>query len=134
MSIKADIGAASEYRFASACLARGLIPSWPSTDSTAYDMVVDTGKQLYRVQVKGTEKSSYTIDYQFTMKANGGTRRYNKRDVDFIVLFVFKQNVWYIFPISDAGAGKRLRPDDPWCKYIKFKNAWNLIDKSLSKG
>lgn len=131
--MKPDVGATAEYLFASECLSRGLLPNWPSADSAAYDMVVDTGKKLQRIQVKGTEKSTEVVEFVFSMKDHGKTRHYTKKDVDFIVLYLFANAVWYILPIEKAKRTIRIRPNDIWCKCREFRNAWHLIDKSLKK-
>lgn len=128
-----DVGACAEYRFASECLHRGFVPLWPSNDSMPYDMVVDTGEKRLRIQVKGTEKDTSTIVFACHMRDKNTVRAYNKADVDFVVLYVFSKNVWYIFPIANVKGNISVTPEDPWCKNLKYKNAWHLLDNSVDK-
>ena len=60
-----DIGAVSEHRFAAELLARGAMPSWPSSQQQPYDLIVDVPSGRYRVQVKGTESKLSTIEFKF---------------------------------------------------------------------
>lgn len=122
-----DKGAVAEYHFAAEMLDRGLTPCWPSTETMPYDMIVDTGHDRHRVQVKGTVRSGDIIDVQFMKEAGSKKRRYNKQEIDFIVLYTFEHQTWYIFPVDDVETGVRLKPNNPNCKYRIYKNAWHLI-------
>ncbi len=124
---KPDIGASGEYRFAAECLHKGMLPCWPSSDGCAYDMVIDTGKHLYRVQVKGTKKTASTINFVFKMRTRAKVRPYTKKDVDFVVLFVFAVEAFYIIPIADVRLTFNVKPNDPYCKNLKYRNAWHLL-------
>lgn len=131
MKSKVDVGASAEYLFASECLSKGLIPSWPSTEAMPYDMIIDTGIRRLRVQIKGTIKSTGIVDIQLMMRRGPVHRRYTKKDIDFVAVHLFESDLWYIFPVAKVGASVRLRPDDVWCKNRQFRNAWHLIDPSL---
>ncbi len=128
-----DVGAAAEYRFASACLYQGWTPCWPSTDSAAYDMVIDTGKKLLRIQVKGTDKDEGTLHFSVKMRDHGKTRAYDKKDIDFLALYSFKSGDWYIIPASAVKLSLTVKPRDIWCKNLRYKNAWHLLDNSIDK-
>lgn len=61
-------------------------------DSEKYDLVIDDGKSLYRVQVKtASGRSKYGI-YQCMLKTCGGNQSYhtirNRQDNDYDILFV----------------------------------------------
>lgn len=129
MSVASDVGASAEYFFAAELLSRGIIPCWPSTESMPYDMIIDTGRNRYRVQVKGTKNISSIVDIGLTARKGKETRAYTQKDVDFIVVYLFHYKTWYIFPIKDVGRAPRLKPGDPWCKNLKFRDAWHLLTK-----
>lgn len=117
----------AEYRFASELLARSITPCWPSTETKPYDMIADTGASRHRVQVKGTTRTGSVIDVQFMARIGKKKRRYTKQEIDFIVLYIFEFDTWYIFPIDDVETGVRIRPGDPRCKYRIYQEAWNLL-------
>lgn len=129
---KPDIGAASEYAFAAEMLARGYVPAWPSVETQPYDMVVDTGKNLWKVQVKGSNKTTYKtkgfIDFHFRKRVGKRTRTYNKKDIDFIVFHIHGTQHWYLFPVEEVLVWVRLHPNDDECKYNKYLDAWALLE------
>lgn len=127
MSVKIDRGAAAEYRFASECLGRGLVPNWPSVEGKPYDMILDTDTGRHKVQVKSTTKTGPSLDYQFLTKQSKTRRRYSKEEVDFIVLYLEYLDCWYIFPIDDVETAVRLKPGHPQCRWRIYLDAWHLI-------
>jgi len=48
-----DFGRETEARFVMDAQAKGFLVSVPFSSAPGYDAIVDTGKRLYRVQVKG---------------------------------------------------------------------------------
>lgn len=130
MSKEVDKGAVSEYHFAAEMLDRGITPCWPSSEGQPYDMIVDTGSNRFKVQVKGSVKTGPSIDFQFMMKQGKKKRRYMKSEVDFIVLHIFEYGSWYIFPIDDVETAVRIKPGNPNCKYRIYLEAWHLITGS----
>ena len=55
-------GAALCLEFAAACMRRGAVVSEPYADNAPYDLVVDAGGKLYRVQVKVTNQKKKTFN------------------------------------------------------------------------
>lgn len=81
----------------------------PLTDSQDYDIVVDNGAQLLRVQIKTTTyKSKYGI-YRALLSVQGGNRSYNtikkfdNTKVDFVFV-VTGDNELYLLPSDILGA------------------------------
>lgn len=54
-----DFGRATEARFTLDASLHGLLVSRPEGDAPGYDRIVDNGKRLFRVQVKGVTRSLY---------------------------------------------------------------------------
>lgn len=50
------LGCYAEQAFASECIKRGYIVSKPFLDSSPYDLIVDTHKGIFKVQVKYTQQ------------------------------------------------------------------------------
>src|ERR1044072_7282724 len=106
-------------------MARGGMSNWPSSQMHPYDLIVDTGKHRYRVQVKGSEIKRDKVSFQFRMKSGRGSRRqYSKADTDFVVLYLFHHDIWYVFPVDEVRTGVTVQPGSPKCKYKKYADAW----------
>lgn len=128
-----DVGKVSEYAFAAELLDRNIVPCWPSTEMSPYDMIADTGKARYRIQVKGTRAEGAKIAMDLrrppsTRKKNG---KYKKSDTDFIIAHVVEFKAWYIFPVEEVNSTLTLQPGNGDCKYAKYLAAWHLLDPRL---
>lgn len=71
----------------------------PWGDSERYDFVVDWGKGFWRVQVKG---GSYYERSKYQVGAGGKGRPFTKEDMDFVVVHIVPEDLWYIVPIEVA--------------------------------
>lgn len=81
-------GAYAEYMFACECLSHGLYPSFPILDSSVYDVLVDTGSDIVKVQVKYV--SSKPIDsssHVFISLNKGHKDKYPKNQVDYFAIY-----------------------------------------------
>ena len=81
-------GAYAEYMFACECLKHGFYPSFPILDSSVYDVLVDTGSNVIKVQVKYV--SSKPIDnssYVFISLKKGNKNKYCKSKVDYFAIY-----------------------------------------------
>ncbi len=86
------IGSAMQY-FTSL----GWVVSTPLTDAQKYDLIVDNGERLYRVQVKTTFHKTKHDVYQVMIKTCGGNQSFNKT-------YLFDKNrVDLIFILTDNG-------------------------------
>lgn len=91
--------------------------SVPWGENSRYDLIVDTGKELLRIQVKtsklvkGTEKNPETIEFSTssTRYNAGGSQRvyYSKDEIDYFATFF--QNKMYLIPVEECSASKKLR-------------------------
>ncbi len=129
MSKTIDIGAVAEHKFAAELLHRGIMPSWPSSQLIPYDLVAELPNRLVRIQVKGTRRIGKSIEVDVRKYSTSKTRsRYTKHDTDFIVVYIFETNDWYLLPIKNFNSTTlTLKPGDPRCKWLKYKNAWELL-------
>lgn len=89
-----QIGKAGEYLVCADLILKGFV-AFPSEQGLPYDVVLDTGSKILKVQVKTTEKprevlqrSKKTVAYVFNVKRNGkkGTTRYSLNEIDVFAL------------------------------------------------
>lgn len=123
-------GITTELLVAQKFIEKGYIVSIPYGNNSRYDMIVDTDKARYRIQVKHAsinENGSYTINTSNTVcNASGNSRKYyTKEDVDFIVSVI--KDTLVVIPVEmiEHSQSKIFRTELP--KYGAKSNC-NLIE------
>lgn len=96
-------GITTELIVAQKFIEKGYIVSIPYGNNSRYDMIVDTDKDRYRIQVKHAsinDNGSYTVNTSNTVTtASGNSKKYyTKKDVDFIVTVIEDQLV--VIPVE----------------------------------
>jgi hypothetical protein len=99
----------------------------PWGDSERYDFVVDWGKGFWRVQVKG---GSYYERSKYQVGAGGKGKPFTKEDMDFVVVHIVPEDLWYIVPIEIADGLSALwfNPRSTLARFEKYREAWCLLD------
>ena len=101
----------------------GYAVSVPIFDSELYDLVIDDGNELKRVQVKTTDHLSEYGVYKASLKTSGGNRSFNtvrnREDSDYDELFVMCGNDdCYMIPVDCMSSKTYINLGK---KYIKYK-------------
>ena len=110
-------------------LKEGFNISRPITENSRYDLLVDNGKNIYRVQVKTIYMSKAKRRYGQYMMAcysanqNIGRKKYTSDEVDFIIGCNEHTHEVYIFPIDDIDG----RVEISFNEKRKSKNQYNPI-------
>lgn len=122
-------GRVSEYAFASECLRRGIVIAFPCLEALNYDYVVDSGKELYRVQVKATTTiCKRTGRWQVSVSSYKGG--YGIGAYDVLVVHVPLKQSFYLIPKRAATVQTiRLDPEDPDCTWAKYLENWAVFSK-----
>lgn len=97
----ADLGAATEARFLLDAHRLGFRVSKPFTETPGYDMVLDNGRRLYRVQVKGvslSRRKTYTPHYAVNINRHRRTRP----KFDVVAVYLEQDARWVFLPRSVA--------------------------------
>jgi hypothetical protein len=103
----------------------------PCGDSERYDFILDSGKRLWRVQVKSTyvtRAHSYTVTS--SASTNGKKKAYPAEQIDMLVAYMVAEDAWYVVPV--AGFAPRDLRFDPSGSgrgglYEKYRDAWHLM-------
>jgi len=117
-----------EAKFLEKVTAMGLSVAKPWGDSDRYDLIVDSGRHLWRVQVKSTR---YAGEKRFSVASRGCTDAYTEDEIDFLAAYIVPLDVWYLIPVK-AIAGRRFLRFYPEGKnsagrYEKYQGAlWQL--------
>lgn len=103
-----EIGDISESAVVTQLLKRGLSVAIPFGDRSRYDLILDDGKKLHKVQVKTAQylKDKLIIRaYSISTKEGKTIKNTYSNDVDFIAAYCHELDKVYILPIADVGDG-----------------------------
>ncbi len=125
-----------ELVFMAMAVRLGFRVSKPWGDSSAYDVGIESGERILRVQVKSTDcRTLYGYLCQF--KPNAHSRPYALKQVDFFAAYVIPEDVWYLIPAGVLLRGKQtkkaltllptkpLHPERYKCEC--YREAWRLL-------
>lgn len=125
------IGDESELKFMVAALQHGLGVAKPYSGSIPYDVIIDNGRTLHRVQIKATSREDGTKRAgRYSLTVRFGTNGYSLKQTDFIAAHIQPIDVWYIIPVEELGPIKKisLRPQaDNITRFAKYEEAWHLL-------
>ena len=136
--LKSDV---AESAVVTELLKRGFRVLKPVGDRLPYDLALDCGGKLLRIQVKSawyeSSKGLYTVDARRT-KTNRRQMlrdRYDEGDFDFAILYLADREVFYIMPvdvftsyrsgISLVETDKRQRKP----RSAMYRDRWNLLSE-----
>lgn len=135
--LKADV---AECAAKKKLLQQGFRVLEPIGDRMAYDLAIDLGKTLLRLQVKSAWKQNgiYVVDSRRT-KTNRRMMlrsRYRSSDFDYALLYIEERDIFYVMPIRVFNSYKsgialvenetRQRRPRSYC----YREAWHLIKNS----
>lgn len=123
------LGDIAEVEFVAEALRRGFIVSKPQSSNEVYDFILDSGKRLYRVQVKSSAylyvDADKEVGVQFQVRKYGsdkkGGNNYTAADIDILACYVSAKHFWHFLPIEKLGRASTMRfnfngnkPRDNW--------------------
>lgn len=98
-------GDTTELRFMLLNQELGYTISKPFGDNSKYDLIVDTGIELQRIQVKSTRRkeTSSGMDCYNCLVCSGADskQQYSTKDIDYVAIYVIPENAWYKIPVKD---------------------------------
>jgi hypothetical protein len=133
-------GELSEAAFLHKAVGLGFRVTKPWGDSERYDFVLDSGRRLWRVQIKCTASEragGYHIQpIHFVYGKNKVV--YTADDIDVLAAHIVPLDVWYVVPVGALAQGTSLRlyPDDG-CKtarFEKYREAWHVFRGEAAGG
>jgi len=105
-------GEETELRFMLLSYEKGFIVSKPFGDNAKYDVIIDDGNQLERIQIKSTSRKDKSggMDCYSCLVCSGRDSKemYSKKDIDSIVIYVIPENTWYKIPVEEIN-GKTVK-------------------------
>ena len=106
----------------------GMGVSKPLGESSRYDLGVESGGRIWRVQVKSTLYRRRGGEYSLNVMGPG-RKRYKKGTVDFFAVFVIPIEEWYIIPYEAMGRRLTLHftPGSKRNQWVRYREAWELL-------
>ena len=97
----------------------------PWGDSERYDIILNAGRVLWRVQIK----SVFSGKVCKISAAGSSGLRYTADEIDFLVVYLSPRDLWYVFPIAVVVHRYfTLCPDTRrGSKHEQYREAWNLF-------
>ena len=96
-----------------------------------YDVGVENGGRLLRVQVKSTIYTRRNGEYSLNVNVNGLQRKkYEPGSVDFFAILLIPMDDWYIIPFEVLGRTNfsiHFTPGSARQKYGQYREAWHLL-------
>lgn len=124
-----------ELLFMALVIKHGFKVSRPWGDSSPYDVGIESGSRILRVQVKSTDCRT-EFGYLCQFKPGYSTQPYTLAQVDFFAAYVIPKDVWYLIPAVVLLGGQQkkaltllpTRPRHPdRYKYECYREAWALL-------
>ena len=100
----------------------------PFGESGRYDVAVENGGPIWRVQVKSTIYCRRGNEYSLNVMGPG-RKQYKKGTVDFFAVWVIPVGEWYIIPYAAMGRKTTLHftSGSKRAKWARYREAWDLL-------
>jgi hypothetical protein len=117
-----------ELLFMTRAAKRGYVVSKPWGDSARYDVGIEQDGRFKRVQVKGTDCREG--DGYHCHLANGKLKEYSVKEIDYLAIYVLREDIWYIFPAKRlmGQMSVMVSPHSEESVHNRYKEAWELLD------
>jgi hypothetical protein len=93
-------GEMAEAAFLHKASRMGFCVSKPWGDSEPYDLIVDGGAKLWRVQVKSAYRAGEYGGYCFHAHGNENKKVYSLKNIDVLVAYIVPEVLWYVMPVE----------------------------------
>jgi len=74
----------------------------PILDSSIYDCVVDTGKDLFKIQIKSSEKTPRGNENSVNIPLDNAKNKYTKDKVDYFAIYSGFYSGFFVIPNSGS--------------------------------
>lgn len=127
-------GEIGEAAFLSKAASMGFGVAKPWGDSDRYDLIVDVGGRLLRVQVKSAHRVCAQAGGGYHIRAHGHQRQaYRTDEIDLLVAYIVPEDTWYIFPPRAFKNIKSMRlfpyRGKKISKFEQYREAWHFFQK-----
>lgn len=121
-------GLLGELAFVHRAISLGCTVSKPYGDNAQYDVIVDTGARLYRVQIRSIARN-IKRGYQVSCMFGKCTHRiFTAREIDLLAAYIAPEDIWYILPVAAFAPARSiwLKPGSRG-RFEAYCEAWHLL-------
>ena len=125
-----------EAQFIAEALRRGYTVLKPWGDSQPFDVAINFGNRVVRVQVKSTTFRVGT-GYRCELERNRRSSPYTLKQVDLFAAYILPRDIWYLIPAWALVNGDHLKKGPMLCPmqplekdrylYEGYREAWGLL-------
>jgi hypothetical protein len=133
-------GHLAELAFMRKVASLGFSVAKPWGEGERYDLIVRVENVCWRVQVKSVlAKTQCKLHYRIKTSV-GDTRKgyafYSANEIDFLVAYVFPEDLWYVFPASVVEKRRIVcvTPRSKRSSFEKYREAWKLMKPAVPDG
>lgn len=122
----------AELCFMAKAAGLGMGVSKPLGESLRYDVLVEAGGRILRVQVKSTIYRRRNGEYSLNIMGPG-RKMYAAGTVDFFAVLLIPVDFWYIIPyevIGSSNCSLHFTPGARRQKYGEYREAWDLLRRT----
>ncbi len=123
-----------ELLFMACAARRGLKVAWRHGDTSRYDVVVDSGGKLLRVQVKSTtfkrRECWECLCFWSRVSEKREPKRYSAEHIDFVAAYVVPEDAWFLIPAEKIRTTSLYLPTRARAqrsRYGRYLEAWELL-------
>lgn len=93
------------------------------------NLVVRFEKTFWRVQIKSVLGKSPSRGYFRVAVSNTAGRTYSRGDIDFLVAYIFAEDLCYVFPVHVVEQKKSIcvSPGSKISRYEQYRENWDLM-------
>jgi PD-(D/E)XK endonuclease len=129
---KKRCGEMAEAAFLHKASMLGFGVSKPWGDSEPYDLIVDSGSGLWRVQVKSAYRCNKYGGFMICAHGSRRKKSYSPKEIDALVAYIVPEDLWYVLPVKLFRKTKSLRLypklGSP-SKYNLYREAWRRLGR-----
>src|SRR5437762_9595126 len=125
-------GELAELAFMRKAASLGFAVAKPWGDSDRYDVVVRFESTFWRVQIKSVLALTPSRPHFVVQTKNAGGKAYSRDDIDFLVAYIFAEDLWYVFPADVFEQKKSLcvKPGSKKSRLEQYSENWDLMRSS----
>ncbi len=124
-------GELAEARLVTKLMEMGITVAKPLGDSAKWDLIIQAGRKISRLQVKSAWVKSgtgYQISAGPSYNHKHGCRRcYGLDEIDFLVAYIAPEDTWFVFPVRVVRDNNVFVKTDPGWRLARYRERWELL-------
>jgi hypothetical protein len=122
-------GELAELAFMRKAANLGFAVAKPWGDSDRYDVVVRFDKTFWRVQIKSVLGLTPSRPHFRVQTKNSCGKAYSSADIDFLVAYIFAEDLWYVFPVHviEHKRSVCVSPGSTKSRLEQYREKWDLM-------